>query len=149
MANLANTATQTKALKQVSTTLKNAALFFAPIRTGNLKRALNTANRPDSMYKTTTSGNSTRFSFVLNISPTGAEYGKFWNSPNISQTVRDGKTKNVPRSLDFGQQAADDKSVKTEIDRLMQGYTAAIVGEKVKVLGTILEKGFQQLSSIK
>lgn len=150
MANLSKIANQTKELKQVASQIKNVALFFAPKKTGKLKTALNAANRPDSMFKVTNVGSGTRFSFTLNIAPTGAEYGKFWNSPNISRTVRDGKTPNVPRSLDFGKQALDDKSVKTEIDRLIGGYTNALIGEKVKVLvGDKLEKRFRQLSSIK
>jgi hypothetical protein len=150
MANLTKTADQTKGLKQVATQIKNAALFFAPKKTGNLKRALNTANRPESMVKVTNIGGGTRFTFSLIIAPSGAEYGKFWNSPNVSSTVRKGKTPNVPRSIDYGMQAVNDKSVKTEIDRLIGGYTDALIGEKVRVLvGGKLEKGFQQLSSIK
>lgn len=150
MANLSKVSNPIKELKQVATQIKNVALFFAPKKTGNLKRALNAENRPDSMFKIANIGAGTRFTFSLNIAPSGAEYGKFWNSPNVSSTVRKGKTPNVPRSIDYGIQALNDKSVKTEIDRLIAGYSDALVSEKIRVLvGGKLEKGFQQLSSIK
>lgn len=133
MANLSSIVRGNKSLNQVANQIKNVALFYAPKKTGNLKRKLNQANRPSSMIKIINGKSKSVISVSLNVSPDGAEYGKWWNSPNVSRTVRNGKTKNVPRSIDFGKQALEDPSVKKEWSQFFKEfsdeYVKAIVRE--------------------
>lgn len=133
MANLSSIVRGNKQLNQVANQIKNVALFYAPKKTGNLKRKLNQANRPSSMIKIINGKSKSVISLSLNVAPDGAEYGKWWNSPNVSRTVRNGKTKNVPRSIDFGKQALEDPSVKKEWSQFFKEfsdeYVKAIVRE--------------------
>jgi hypothetical protein len=72
-------------------------------RPGNLKRALARANTPDKVLKTNPKTKS--FSFQINYAPPGAEYGQYWNDPDVSETVSSGKTKNIPNSINFAKKA--------------------------------------------
>jgi hypothetical protein len=67
-------------------------------------------------------------SFTLDVSPPGAEYGKFWNDPNVSDSVRKGKTPNVPKSINFADKAMEDPEVKRMIDKVISDLTNDIVG---------------------
>jgi hypothetical protein len=133
MANIAPKVRGSRVLNQVATQIKNIALFYAPKKTGNLKRKLNQANRPSNMIRIINGATKSNISVSLDIAPTGAEYGKYWNSPNVSRTVREGKTKNVPRSIDYGKQALDDPQVKRELAKFFEefaaDYTKAILKE--------------------
>lgn len=122
MASLSSITKGSKELKQVANQVKNVALFFAPKKTGNLKRRLNQANKPSNMVKIRNGNTKQTISISLNVSPDGAEYGKFWNRPNLSGTVAGGKTKNVPRSIDFGKQAMNDPSVKKEFAKFFKEF---------------------------
>ena len=70
----------------------------------------------------------TTISFTLDVSPPGAEYGKFWNDPNVSKSVRNGKTKNVPGSINFADKAINDPQVQQMIDKIINDMTNDIVG---------------------
>ena len=133
MANLSSIVRGNKQLNQVANQIKNVALFYAPKKTGNLKRRLNQANRPANMIKVINGKSKSVISLSLNVAPDGAEYGKYWNSPNVSRTVRNGKTKNVPRSIDFGKQALEDPSVKKEWSQFFKefsdDYVKAVIRE--------------------
>lgn len=133
MANLSSLVKGSKQLNQVANQIKNVALFFAPKKTGNLKRKMNQANKPSSMIKIIRGKEKSNISISLDVAPSGAEYGKYWNSPNVSRSVRNGKTKNVPRSIDYGKQAMNDPSVKREwqqfFDEFSEEYVKAIVKE--------------------
>lgn len=133
MANLSSLVKGSKQLNQVANQIKNVALFFAPKKTGNLKRKMNQANKPSSMIKIIRGKEKSNISISLDVAPSGAEYGKYWNSPNVSKSVRNGKTKNVPRSIDYGKQAMQDPSVKREwqqfFDEFSEEYVKAIVKE--------------------
>lgn len=133
MANLNSIIKGSKQLNEVATQVKNIALFYAPKKTGNLKRKMNQANRPANMIKIVNGKSKSLITLSLNIAPDGAKYGKFWNSPNVSRTVRDGKTKNVPRSIDYGKKALEDPQVKKEWKEFFQEfsdeYVKAIVRE--------------------
>lgn len=133
MANLSSLVKGNKKLNQVANQIKNVALFFAPKKTGNLKRKMNQANKPSSMIRIIQGKGKSNISISLDVAPSGAEYGKYWNSPNVSRTVRSGKTKNVPRSIDYGKQAMQDPSVKREwqqfFDEFSEEYVKAIVKE--------------------
>jgi hypothetical protein len=133
MANLNTIIRGSKQLNEVATQVKNIALFYAPIKTGNLKRKMNQANRPANMIRIVNGKTKSLITLSLNIAPDGAEYGKYWNSPNVSRTVRNGKTPNVPRSIDYGKQALEDPRVKKEWKEFFQEfsdeYVKAIVRE--------------------
>jgi hypothetical protein len=133
MANLPKIARGMKSLNEVATQIKNVALFYAPKKTGNLKRKMNQANRPANMIKVIQGKEKALITIKLNIAPDGAEYGKYWNSPNVSETVRKGKTPNVPRSIDYGRQALEDPQVKKELkeffDEFSDEYVKAIIKE--------------------
>jgi hypothetical protein len=71
--------------------------------------------------------NSVSVSFTIDVSPPGAEYGKFWNDPNVSDSVRKGKTPNVPKSINFADKALEDPEVKMMIDKVISDVTNEIV----------------------
>jgi len=138
MASLDNIVKKTPTLGQVANLVKKKAVAFAPKKTGNLKRALDTYNRPSGMIKTTMKGNkSISLEVTLDVSPPGAEYGKFWNDPNVSSTVRSGKTPNVPRSINFAQKALEDpeviRAINSIIDDVSNGITDYISSEAQKI----------------
>lgn len=134
MATLNQVVKGSKELEQISAQIKNVALFFAPKKTGNLKRRMNQANKPAKMFKIKGSPQKQTIAFSLNIAPDGAKYGKFWNRPNLSSTVEGGKTKNVPRSIDFGKQAMNDPSVKKELAKFYKEFAADYAKLLVKEL---------------
>lgn len=128
MANLNNVIKKTPTLAQVANLIKSKAVKLAPKKTGNLKRQLDTYNRPTGMVKQTAKGNkSISLSFTLDVSPPGAEYGKFWNDPNVSKSVRNGKTKNVPGSINFADKAINDSEVQRLIQKVIEDATNNIV----------------------
>jgi len=128
MATLDNAVKKTPTLAQVANAIKKKAVALAPKKTGNLKRQLDTYNRPAGMVKRTINGkNNVSVSFTLDVSPPGAEYGKFWNDPNVSSTVKRGKTPNVPKSINFADKALEDPEVKMMIDKVVSDVTNDIV----------------------
>ena len=133
MANLTSIVRGNKELNKVATQIKNIALFYAPKKTGNLKRKINQANRPSNMIKILTGSTKATVGISLDIAPDGAEYGKYWNSPNVSESVRKGKTRNVPRSIDYGKKALEDPQTKRElanfIKQFADDYTKFILKE--------------------
>jgi hypothetical protein len=116
-----------RTLAQIANKIKTLAVTKAPKRTGNLKKQLDTFNRPSGMVKESKTDKSRTFEFSLDVSPPGAEYGKFWNSPTISDTVKRGKTKNVPGAINFAQKAINDPQIEKMIDE----YLAEIKDEFV------------------
>jgi hypothetical protein len=128
MASLDNAVKKTPTLAQVANLIKRKAVALAPKKTGNLKNKLDTYNRPAGMVKRTMNGkNSVSVSFTIDVSPPGAEYGKFWNDPNVSDSVRKGKTPNVPKSINFADKALEDPEVKMMIDKVISDVTNEIV----------------------
>jgi len=124
MANLTSIVRGNKELNKVATQIKNIALFYAPKKTGNLKRKMNQANRPSNMIKILSGSSKVTVGISLDIAPDGAEYGKYWNSPNVSESVRKGKTKNVPRSIDYGKKAMEDPQTKKELNDFLKQFAA-------------------------
>lgn len=98
-----------KTLTQLSERVKSLAIAYAPIKTGNLRKQIDTYNRPSGMIKLDTKTKS--FSLRLDYSPPGAEYGKWWNDPTVSRTVK-GKPE-----VNFAQRALDDPSIKQLINQ--------------------------------
>lgn len=129
MANLDKVVKKTPTLDQIANTIRKKAVALAPKKTGNLKNKLETYNRPAGMVKQKVSGKKmVSLSFTLDVSPPGAEYGKFWNDPNVSDSVRNGKTPNVPKSINFSDKAMEDPEVKRMIDKVISDMTNDIVG---------------------
>jgi len=118
-----------KTLAQIANRIRDLAVLKAPKKTGNLKRKLADYNRPSGMIKQSKVRGSRSFEFELDVSPPGAEYGKFWNDPNVSETIRKGKTPNVPKSINFAQQALNDPTVQKMIDDLVSEITDEIVSD--------------------
>ena len=128
-------------LAQIANKIRDLAVLKAPKKTGNLKRKLADYNRPSGMIKQSKAGSKRSFEFELDVSPPGAEYGKFWNDPNVSSTVRNGKTPNVPKSINFAQQALNDPLVQKMID----DYVSSITDEIAAEVGNIVEKEFRDV----
>ena len=101
-------------------------------RPGNLKRALKRANTPDKVLKVDPKTKS--FSFEINYAPPGAEYGMWWNDPNVSKTVRDGKTPNVPDSINFAEQAIYSPIVDSMINDYMDEIGKMVVEQISKAI---------------
>ena len=127
MAELDKAVKKTPTLAQVANLIKDKAVALAPKKTGNLKSKLDTYNRPSGMVKQTTSGKNISISFTLDVAPPGAEYGKYWNDPNVSDSVRKGKTPNVPKSINFANKAMEDPQVKQMINKVISDITNDIV----------------------
>ena len=129
MASLDKVVKKTPTLDQIANTIRKKAVALAPKKTGNLKNKLETYNRPAGMIKQKVSGKKmVSLSLTIDVSPPGAEYGKFWNDPNVSDSVRNGKTPNVPKSINFADKALEDPEVKMMIDKVISDMTNQIVG---------------------
>ena len=123
-------------LAQIANKIRDLAVVKAPKKTGNLKRKLADYNRPSGMIKQSKTNTTRSFEFELDVSPPGAEYGKFWNDPNVSSTVRNGKTPNVPKSINFAQQAINDPQIQKMID----DYVSQIADEVADEVGKSIER---------
>lgn len=101
-------------------------------RPGNLKRALARANTPDKILKVDPKTKS--FSFEINYAPPGAEYGMWWNDPTVSNTVRDGKTPNVPDSINFAEKAIYSPIVDSMLNDYMDEIGKVVVEQISKAI---------------
>lgn len=120
-------------LKDIAKQIGGLAVAKAPKRTGNLKRKLARANTPANILTEDKATNS--FSFEIDYAPPGAEYGMFWNDPTVSKTVRNGKTKNVPESINFA-----DKAINSPIiDSLIQDYMDEIGKQVVEQISKAVD----------
>jgi hypothetical protein len=115
-------------LKDIAKQISALAVVKAPIKTGNLKRQLARANKPANVLKEDKKTGS--FSFEIDYAPPGAEYGRYWNDPTVSETVRKGKTKNVPGAINFAEKAINSPI----IDSLIQDYSDEIAKKVVEQL---------------
>jgi hypothetical protein len=136
MASLQNVKPKTPTLNKVANIIKNKVVALAPKKTGNLKNQLNNFNRPVGIVKQTISNKKIQLSFQIDVSPPGAEYGKWWNDPTVSSTVKNGQTPNVPRSINFAQKAFNDPEVKNAIDMLVND----VYNDLVEFVGTNIRK---------
>ena len=131
MASLKDISKNTPTLAQIANTIKKTAVKLAPRDTGNLKNKLDTYNRPSGMVKSTINGGVMSYSFELDVSPPGAEYGKWWNDPTVSRTVK-GKPE-----VNFASRAINSPEVKQLIDKLVNDTAdnlADMVSKELKSL---------------
>jgi hypothetical protein len=119
-------------LKDIAKQIGGLAVAKAPVKTGKLKRALAKANTPANVLKE--DKNTKSFSFEIDYAPPGAEYGKFWNDPTVSKTVRSGKTKNIPESINFASKAINSPIVDSLIDDYMNEIGVQIVEQLSKAI---------------
>ena len=131
MASLKDISKNTPTLAQIANTIKKTAVKLAPRDTGNLKRQLDTYNRPSGMVKSSINGGVMSYSFELDVSPPGADYGKWWNDPTVSRTV-EGKPE-----VNFASRAINSPEVKQLIDKLVNDTAdnlADMVSKELKSL---------------
>jgi hypothetical protein len=131
MASLKDISKNTPTLAGIANAIKKTAVKLAPKDTGNLKRQLDTYNRPSGMVKSTINGGVMSYSFELDVSPPGAEYGKWWNDPTVSRTVK-GKPE-----VNFASRAINSPEVKQLIDKL--------VNETANNLADMVAKEFKSI----
>lgn len=126
-------------LAQIANKIRDKAVVKAPKRKtrlgdspkpGNLKRMLAQYNRPAGMVKENGKPGEKNYSFEfsLDVSPPGAEYGKYWNDPNVSSTVRNQKTGN-DASINFADKAMNDEEITKMIDEYIGQISDAIVSK--------------------
>ena len=105
-----------KALKDVAKTIKTLTIAYAPYKTGNLRRKINTANTYSTMikYNVPKSGYDALAArpatVTIDYAPPGAEYGEFWDEPATSKS----RTKNRPQ-FGFPTKALNDINVDAAI----------------------------------
>ena len=120
-----------KKTKSLADVISKGVADKAPIKTGNLKRQLRKANTINTMLDTKGMNSKEvgdeNITISIDYAPTGAKYGMFWNDPTVSRTVRKGKTKNVPRAINFVDKALSDKKVDAAIDELIEILSDNIV----------------------
>lgn len=114
-------------LAQIATTYKNLAVARAPRKTGKLKNQLGSFNRPSGMVKVL---GENKFELTLDVAPPGAEYGKFWNDPNVSYQVANQKTGNKDK-INFAQQALNSAEIKNQIDEFINGKVDVMLKDVV------------------
>jgi hypothetical protein len=114
-----------QALKDLAKTVRNVGSKLAPRRTGNLRNALRSYNTPERMVKYDKSGDAKITFFVA---PPQAKYGKWWNDPNVSGTVRNQKTGNK-KSINYGSKAWKSSEVKAAIKKYVKEVGKSIAQE--------------------
>lgn len=123
MATLQQTIKQTKGLEQIAQQVKNVALFYAPKDTGNLKRQINIHNRAKNMVKVISGKTRGQIKVDLDVSPPGAEYGKWFQDPPKVVKRRKFRQTAIKRgNWQFGKKALKDKSVKNEIKKFTKEF---------------------------
>jgi hypothetical protein len=127
-------------LAQIANTVRSLAVAKAPIKTGNLKRALNAYNRPAGMIKEKKGKNSIEIELSIDVAPPGAEYGQWWNEPTLADNVKKGKTKNIPGSINYGNKALNDPIVDKLLDDYINSYLQVLADDTVKQLEKELKK---------
>jgi hypothetical protein len=110
--------------KSLADVISRSVANKAPVKTGNLKRALRRANNVNTMFDSKGFGSknikSKDITISIDYAPDDAPYGKWWNDPTVSKTVRNGKTKNVPKAINFVDQALNDPNFKRAFDELVE-----------------------------
>lgn len=135
-------------LLQVAQRLGDLTVAKAPKKTGNLKRQLKTANTGRNILGGMNSAQAERaiiedlksgtytFELAIDVAPDGAEYGQWWNKPTVSNTVRKGKTKNIPEAIDFGEKAYLDPGFQA----MFNDYIDALTQKVADSIGKAIDK---------
>ena len=112
---------------------------------GNLKRTLkeyntgrnvlsgrNSAQAEKQLIEDLKTGTFT-FEFNINIAPKGAEYGKYWNDPDVSEQVENQRTGNKDK-INFAEQAEDSAEFQSMIDDYIETLTDKIANSVSKAI---------------
>jgi hypothetical protein len=126
-------------LAQLSTTYKSLAVARAPRKTGNLKNKLEAYNRPSGMVKVL---GPNKFELVLDVAPPGADYGKWWNDPNVSYQVANQTTGNDDK-INFAKQALNSSELKKQINLFMNGKVDELLKQEMGKIGATFSKAFK------
>ena len=126
-------------LAQLSTTYKSLAVARAPRKTGNLKNKLEAYNRPSGMVKVL---GPNKFELVLDVAPPGADYGKWWNDPNVSYQVQNQTTGNDDK-INFAKQALNSSELKKQINLFMNGKVDELLKQEMGKIGATFTKAFK------
>lgn len=138
--------TDYKTLRETAKLIQSNLVRIAPVRTGNLRdklREYNTINRilgNTKKVKSNTKLYSIDAEFEIEYAPPGAKYGKFWNDPTVSKTVRNGKTKNIPYSINYAQKAFDET-----IEQQMQAFADEVAEDVANDIVDDLENAIDKL----
>jgi hypothetical protein len=99
----------TKKTKTITDVLVKQVVNAAPIKTGRLRKALKSANTVNTVFDLNSSNSKIiplqSFEFSIDYAPDDAPYGKYWNEPTLASNVKNGKTKNIPKSINFVEKA--------------------------------------------
>ena len=127
---MATLADITKKSRSLADTISRSVAARAPRKTGNLQRALIRANDVNTMFEV--QGGSSRgigvksLTFTYNYAPDDAPYGMWWNEPTLASNIKNGKTKNIPQSINFAEKGLNDAQVMSAIDELV-----SLIGDSV------------------
>jgi hypothetical protein len=120
----------TKKSRSLANTISRKVASYAPRKTGNLQSALRRANSIDTMFEV--QGGASKemivrsLVFTYNYAPDDAEYGMWWNEPTLASNIKNGKTKNIPQSINFADKGLNDPQVIAAIDELV-----SLIGDSV------------------
>lgn len=133
-------------LLQVAQRLGDLTVAKAPKKTGNLKRQLKTANTGRNILGGMNSAQAEKaiiedlksgtytFELAIDVAPAGAEYGQWWNKPTVSNTVRKGKTRNIPEGIDFGEKAYLDPGFQALFNEYIDTLTEKVAASIAKAI---------------
>lgn len=127
MATLAQAVRKTKGLEQIAQQVKNVALFYAPKDTGHLKREINRANKARDMVKVVAGKGKAKITIDLDVSPSTANYGKWFNDPPKVVSSRRRKLRQTAirkGNWQFGKKAIKDKSVKAQVKKFTTEFAS-------------------------
>jgi hypothetical protein len=120
----------TKKSKSLANVISRTVASYAPRKTGNLQSALKRANNINTMFEV--QGGASKETivrslvFTYNYSPDDAKYGMWWNEPTLASNIKNGKTKNIPQSINFAEKGLNDPQVMSAIDELV-----SLIGDSV------------------
>jgi len=102
----------------------------APIKTGRLRKALKKANTVNTVLENTGGFSKNipiqSFEFSINYAPDDAPYGQYWNDPTLAKNIKNGKTKNIPQSINFAEKAILTPEFQKGLDDLLD-----LIGESI------------------
>jgi hypothetical protein len=112
----------TKKARTLADTISKKIASKAPVKTGNLKAKLIAGNTIDTMFEITGMDSKTKtiksLEFTYDYAPPGAEYGKYWNDPTVSDTVKNQKTGNKDK-INFAEKGLNDSKIDSKINDLV------------------------------
>jgi hypothetical protein len=112
----------TKKARTLADTISKKIASKAPVKTGNLKSKLIAGNTIDTMLEITSVDSKTKMIKGLEISynyaPDGAEYGRYWNDPTVSDSVKNQKTGNKDK-INFAEKGLNDPKINSKINDLV------------------------------